>query len=68
MQMAELLDTLGKGEVAQEIRGRLRQRWDTYAEHLLREELHEGEQLIPLPIEVATEAADSTATDAPETP
>ena len=68
MQVAELFETLGKNKSAQDIRERLRARWDTYAEQLLREELHEGEELVPLPIDIAIETADSTAALPVETP
>jgi hypothetical protein len=62
MQMAELLESLGKKKTAKDIRERLRRRWDAYAEGLLREELHEGEELLPAPIDIVTDEADSTAT------
>lgn len=62
MQMAELLESLGKKKMAKGIRERLRQRWDVYAEGLLREELHEGEELVPVPIGIVADDADSTAT------
>ena len=68
MQMAELFESLGKKQAAQQLRNGLRERWDTYAEQLLREELHDGEELVPLPIDVVAESADSTAAEAAKTP
>jgi hypothetical protein len=50
MQVAELYDSFGKHEAAQRIRERMRERWKTYAEQLLQEELHSGPALLPLPI------------------
>jgi len=47
MVTAELLDVMGKHEKAGALREDLRQRWEGYAEHLMREELYLGDTLVP---------------------
>jgi len=47
MACAELLDTMGKHESARALRDDLRRRWETYAEHLLQEEVRIGSVLYP---------------------
>ncbi len=47
MACAELLDTMGKHESARALRDDLRRRWETYAEHLLQEEVRIGSILYP---------------------
>ncbi|HZM14482.1 MAG TPA: hypothetical protein VFE28_00640 [Candidatus Krumholzibacteria bacterium] len=47
MVCAELFDTLGKHERAAALRNDLRRRWESYAEHLLREEVRIGGVLYP---------------------
>ena len=47
MVCAELFDTLGKHERAATLRNDLRRRWESYAEHLLREEVRIGGLLYP---------------------
>lgn len=71
MQVAELLESIGKKKAAQGIRERMRERWSTYAEHLLREELHEGEELLPIPIGISegdSTSGDPTSVPGPEAP
>ena len=65
MACAELLDTMGKHEPARELRDDLRRRWETYAEHLLQEEVRIGSVLYP-PLMTVTgepEPLPSTFTD-----
>ena len=56
MVSANLLDALGKHEAAQSLRRDLRQRWESYAEHLLREEVRIGGVLYPPLISVTDES------------
>ncbi|MFQ5599092.1 MAG: hypothetical protein ACE5G2_00910 [Candidatus Krumholzibacteriia bacterium] len=51
MRAAELYDTLGMHEAARHIRDRLQDRWEVYAEMLLRQEVRAEDSLRPQPID-----------------
>ncbi|UCE02383.1 MAG: hypothetical protein JSW67_14255 [Candidatus Latescibacterota bacterium] len=68
MQVAELYDSFGKHEEAHRIRERMRERWEVYAEQLLREEPHAGQALLPLPIGPPVDPEEFPAADRNDTP